>query len=232
MAVPIVDSHVHLWPETHLPTIAWHGPGNPLGSQYSIDEYRAASKGVRSSPPSCVLRGFVYVEVDRISSEDEGSHGWRHVLDEVAYVTRIILGEPVPGQGHGDVDRALCLGMIPWAPVPAGSETVQRYMSLVRERTRTDAVWKKVRGVRYLVQDKPAGTMLTPAFIDALKWLGRQKLVFDLGVDARQGGLGQLREALEMMRRAYQGVDQDERIRFIISELFSFFSFLFFFSLS
>lgn len=62
-------------------------------------------------------------------------------------------------------------------------------MRLVRERTRTDAVWRKVRGVRYLLQDKPAGTMLKEGFVEGLKWLGREGLVFDLGVDARSGGL-------------------------------------------
>jgi L-rhamnono-1,4-lactonase len=74
-------------------------------------------------------------------------------------------------------------------------------MAKVKERTRTAQIWNKVRGVRYLVQDKPAGVMLQPHFVEGLRWLGQQGLIFDLGVDARQGGLHQLREAVEMMDR-------------------------------
>lgn len=49
--------------------------------------------------------------------------------------------------------------------------------------------------------------MLSQGFIDGLKYLGRRGLTFDLGVDARQGGLWQLKEAVEMMKRIYEGVD-------------------------
>jgi L-rhamnono-1,4-lactonase len=82
-------------------------------------------------------------------------------------------------------------------------------MDKVKERTKTDDVWRKVCGVRYLVQDKPAGVMLKPEFVDGLRWLGREGLAFDLGVDARQGGLHQLREAVEMMERVYNGTEGD-----------------------
>lgn len=92
-------------------------------------------------------------------------------------------------------------------------------MDLVKQRTRTDAVWKKVRGVRYLVQDKQAGTMLEQQFVDGLKWLGAEGFTFDLGVDARQGGLWQLREAVEMMGRVYE----DAEVTFVISMFLSLF---------
>lgn len=83
-------------------------------------------------------------------------------------------------------------------------------------------VWAKVRGVRYLVQDKPAGTMLQDGFVGSLRWLGRLGLTFDLGVDARSGGLGQLREAVEMMGRVYEGVtDRREAVTIIISMFMS-----------
>lgn len=204
---PIIDSHIHLFPQSHLPTLAWYSPDSPLKSQHSIHEYRTAT--------SPAPRGFVFLETDRISSPDPSN--WTHVLDEVSLLTRIARGEPIPGEGHDNADRSLCLGIVPWAPVPGGSALLQRYMELVKQRTRTDEVWKKVRGVRYLVQDKPAGTMLEDGFIDGLKWLGREGLTFDLAVDARQGGLGQLREAVEMMERAHEGVDPSQRVTFIIS---------------
>jgi L-rhamnono-1,4-lactonase len=45
--------------------------------------------------------------------------------------------------------------------------------------------------------------MLGDDFVEALKWLGREGFSFDLGVDARQGGLWQLEEAVEMMQKVF-----------------------------
>lgn len=101
--------------------------------------------------------------------------------------------------------------------MPGGPAALQKYMGLVRERTKTDDVWKKLRGVRYLFQDKPKGVMLQDDVVEGLKWLGREKLAFDLGVDARLGGSWQLREAVEMMRRVYDGVKEDEKVVIVIS---------------
>ncbi|KAF4155358.1 hypothetical protein CNMCM6069_008087 [Aspergillus lentulus] len=210
MPTPIVDSHIHLFPESHLPTLAWHGPNNPLGSQHSVDEYRAATAAVPTSPHAAhdaYLRGFIFLETDRISSVEESGAGWSHALDEVSLLTRVALGKPISGEGHRDVDRHLCLGIVPWAPVPGGPAALEKYLFLVKERTQTEEVWRKVCGVRYLVQDKPSGVMLSQGFLDGLKYLGSRRLTFDLGVDARQGGLWQLKEAVEMMKRIYEDVD-------------------------
>jgi L-rhamnono-1,4-lactonase len=207
MPTPIVDSHIHLFPASHFPTLAWYSPDSPLGSQHSVDEYRHASSSISTESDTTetkYLRGFIFLETDRISSVADGqpdSPGWTHALDEVSFLTRIALGEPVSGEGHDATHKDLCLGIIPWAPVPGGPEALSSYMTKVQERTQTEENWRKVRGVRYLVQDKPAGVMLQPQFVEGLRWLGQQGLVFDLGVDARQGGLHQLREAVEMMDR-------------------------------
>ncbi|KAH8698286.1 amidohydrolase family protein [Talaromyces proteolyticus] len=228
MDIPIIDSHVHLWPEAHLPTIAWHSSENPLGAQYSVDEYhhcatqKAQTKAQPDSPPPGKhLRGFVYLEVDRISSLDEtdGEKGWTHVLDEVSYLTRIALGRPLQGEGHSDSQRELLLAFIPWAPVPAGPVAMERYLSLVKQRAIEENVWCKMRGVRYLVQDKPPGTMIQPDFIKSLRWLGRRRLTFDLGVDARQGGLSQLQEAVTMIRKAYDEVAEKDMVAIVINHL-------------
>lgn len=197
MSTPqIIDSHIHLFPESHLETLSWHSENNPLGAQHSVAEYRQAI-----SPE---VRGFIFLETDRISSLSPND--WNHALDEVSFLARIALGTPVPGEGHRTEDKDLCLGIIPWAPVPAGADAVARYLELARERS-GDA-WKAVKGVRYLVQDKAAGTMVGEGFVDALKYLGKEGLTFDIGVDARSGGLGQLREAVEMIQRVYEGGDE------------------------
>ncbi|KAJ5266534.1 amidohydrolase family protein [Penicillium angulare] len=221
MATPIVDSHIHLFPASHLSTLAWHGPDSPLASQHSIDEYRAATSSVPTDAATATnenkyLRGIIFLETDRISSIAEESTnnsnpGWKHALDEVSLLTRIALGEPVDGEGHKAIDRDLCLGIVPWAPVPGGPTVLQSYMDKVQQRTKTDEVWHKVRGVRYLVQDKPGGVMLEPGFVEGLRWLGKKGLAFDLGVDARQGGLHQLREAVEMMNRVYRGMEANDK---------------------
>lgn len=89
-------------------------------------------------------------------------------------------------------------------------------MEQVRRRT-GEEVWGKVRGVRYLVQDKAEGMMLENGFVAGLRWLGREGFVFDLGVDARSGGLGQLREAVEMMGLVYGGLEGGDGVTIVIS---------------
>ncbi|OKL61411.1 hypothetical protein UA08_03896 [Talaromyces atroroseus] len=248
MTLPIVDSHVHLWTQAQLETLAWHTADNPLGVQHSVEEYLSSvgldqvtqnkSHGLEPAAASqkYLLRGFIYLEVDRKSSVDEQNDGkegscWTHVLDEVSFLARIARGLPLKCEGHVESHKQMLLGFVPWAPVPGGPVVLERYLALVKERIimtlsepsflkniDDDDVWKKLRGVRYLVQDKPAGTMLQPGFVEGLKWLGRQQLAFDLGVDARQGGLWHLREAVELMRRVYHGVDEEDRIRIVINE--------------
>ncbi|GAD96959.1 amidohydrolase family protein [Paecilomyces variotii No. 5] len=204
--IAIVDSHIHIFPQTHLSTLAWHTPDNPLGTQHSVDQYRSAALSAptesSSSPSSTFLRGFIFVETDRLSSVDESeSPGWKHVLDEVAFLVRVARGAPLPGEGHRPEDKGLCVGIVPWAPVPAGPETLERYMGLVKERTEIDEVWRKDR------------------FIQGLKWLWKKGLTFDLGVDARSGGLWQLREAVEMMRKVYEDASDDEGLVIVINHL-------------
>ncbi|KAJ5186813.1 Amidohydrolase 2 [Penicillium cf. viridicatum] len=216
--IPIVDSHIHLFPATHLKTLSWHNANNPLGTQHSVNEYRHATT---QSNTTLLLRGFIFLETDRLSSITDSTppnHGWQHALDEVSLLTRITLGTPIPGEGHIPQDKALCLGIVPWAPVPGGPDVLSAYMEQVRGRT-GEVVWGKIRGVRYLVQDKAAGTMLGDGFVEGLRWLGRERFVFDLGVDARSGGLGQLREAVEMLGLVYRGLEGDQAVTIVINHL-------------
>ncbi|KAL4936121.1 hypothetical protein BDV06DRAFT_113988 [Aspergillus oleicola] len=217
--IPIVDSHIHLFPESHLPSLAWYTPSepSPLSTSHSVEQYRTATKDALTQ-----LRGFIFLETDRLSSVSEsGKHGWTHALDEVSFLSRIARGTPIPGEGHSPDDKGLVLGIVPWAPVPGGPAELVQYMALVKERAGSEEVWRKVCGVRYLVQDKEAGTMLQTPFIEGLKWLGRQGLTFDLGVDARQGGIWQLVEAVEMMRRVYgvEGVEEGKSVKIVINHL-------------
>lgn len=220
MSIPIIDSHIHLFPASDLESFSWYSPSGPLNAQHSIAEYRKATSSTPIAPAKegygeTYLRGFVFLETDRKSSVSPAN--WTNVLDEVSFLARIISGNPIDGQGHTSDDKDLCLAIMPWAPVPGGPAALETYLSRVKERIASSPgssdVLSKIKGFRYLAQDKPAGTMLEDDFVQGLKWLGRNGYVFDLGVDARSGGLWQLEEAVDMMRR----VCVDSVVKVIIS---------------
>ncbi|KIW81787.1 hypothetical protein Z517_04813 [Fonsecaea pedrosoi CBS 271.37] len=194
----IVDSHIHLYAASHIPSLNWTGDlaaDHPLNRQNSLDQYRAATRDQSTN-----LRGFIFLETDRRSGLQDNA--WQHALEEVDFLVRIARGSPRAGEGHRPEDAALVLGIVPWAPVPAGQAGLANYNRQVQERAGKE--WSLVKGFRYLVQDKPAGTMLQDKFIEGLQWLGDHDLTFDLGVDARSGGLHQLQEACTMMERVYE----------------------------
>ncbi|CEJ94672.1 Putative Amidohydrolase family protein [[Torrubiella] hemipterigena] len=214
LLLPIIDSHIHLYPQDEVDNLAWCTPDHPLYGQRSIEQYKAAA----ASAPS--LLGFIFVETDRkndVAAGEKDGSGWDGPLREVAWMKRLVTGEPKDGQGHTAADAKLCLGMVPWAPIPSGPEILAKYIDKVKE-TAGDA-WPKIKGFRYLLQDKPHGTMLEPAFIESLKLLGRRGLTFEVGIDQHRRGKKQLDEALEMIGRAHDDVPKDEQVTFILNHL-------------
>ncbi|KAI1380764.1 amidohydrolase [Hypoxylon crocopeplum] len=211
--IPIIDAHIHLYPESEIPTLAWCTPENPLAKQHSLEEYRAATEG--STP-----KGFIFLETDRkndlATGEKDGS-GWEYPLMEVSWLKRIISGQPKPGEGHTEDDAELCVAYIPWAPLPSGAAVMEKYLDLVKQEAGDS--WSKIKGFRYLLQDKPNGTMLQDNFIESLKLLGRKGFVFDLGVDQRNRGRAQLEEVVEMIDRAHEGVPEDQKVTIIINHM-------------
>jgi L-rhamnono-1,4-lactonase len=206
----IVDSHIHLYAASHIPSLNWTTDlpkDHRLNKQNSVDQYRAAT-----ARHSSRLLGFVFLETDRKSGLEESQ--WTDALEEVDFLLRIARGTPRKGEGHQPDDGKLILGIVPWAPVPAGERELATYVQRARQHAGDE--WSLIKGFRYLVQDKPAGVMLDPRFIEGLQWLGTQKLTFDLGVDARSGGLSQLEEACEMMDQVYP-IGGSDRIRIIIN---------------
>ncbi|KAH8687712.1 hypothetical protein BGZ60DRAFT_439701 [Tricladium varicosporioides] len=213
-AYPIIDSHIHLFPESELDTLAWNTPSGPLYSQHSLNEYREAT----GSPSN--LEGFIFLETDRKCDLEAGlkdGSGWEMPLMEVDWLKRIAMGTPKNGEGHSEKDGKLCLAIIPWAPVPSGEEAMEKFVGEVERRA--GGAWGKVKGFRYLVQDKPKGVMLQEKFIESLKWMGRKGFVFDLGVDQHRGGKWQLEEAVEMISRAHEDVEESDKVTFIINHL-------------
>ncbi|KAI9167688.1 amidohydrolase family protein [Paramyrothecium foliicola] len=212
LILPIIDSHIHLFAEADLDTLAWSKPDGPLRGQYSVEQYKAAAR----SAPS--LLGAIFVEADRKSHLDDDS-GWTYPLEELDFLSRIARGQPREGANDGFAaeDARLCLAIIPWAPIPKGPAILEKFLDRAKE-VAGDA-WPKVRGFRYLVQDKPDGTLLQQDFIDAVKLLGRRGLVFEIGVDHHRRGKKQLDELVEFLDRVHDGVPSAEQTVLVINHI-------------
>jgi L-rhamnono-1,4-lactonase len=213
LLLPIIDSHIHLFPEADAEKQIWWQPGTGFDGPHSVNQFKEAA---RSSPS---LLGFVLIESDMKNAPQPGSseeYDWTYPLEEAARMARLALGKPQEGDEASPEDARLCLGLVPWAPMTSGPEVLERYISQLQEVV-GDA-WSKVKGFRFLVQDKPHGTMLEDKFIQNLRLLGRKGLVFDVGVDHHRRGKKQLEELLSMIDLAHDGVPEEERVTFIISE--------------
>lgn len=205
----IIDSHIHLYPSTELASLAWCHPTHPLHAQRSVAEFHAAT----GSPPN--LTGFLFVETDR--QPTAAAADFAGPLQEIAFMRRLATGDPRPGEGHTPADAKLCLGFVPWAPMTLGAAGLEGYLERA-EREAGEETWSRVKGWRYLLQDKENGTGLGEGFIEGLKVLGRRGFVFDVGVDQHRRGRVQLEEVVEMIDRAHEGVEEEEKVVFILSE--------------
>ncbi|KAF4121100.1 L-rhamnono-1,4-lactonase [Geosmithia morbida] len=224
--LPIIDSHIHLWPSNSLSEYGWRDGSDPdAPGEHYIQEFREATH----SAPS--LLGYVLVESDRRFDLESGAadgSGWELPLREVGMMRRAALGDYSDGSSPGgDQNREdgsegrkdpECLGLVPWAPLPSGPAVMERYIDRVREVAGEEA-WPKVKGFRYLVQDKPAGTMLEPGFIESLRLLGRRRFVFEVGVDHHRRGKRQLEEMVSMIEKAHDGVPEEDKVTLIINHL-------------
>ncbi|KAK0728548.1 hypothetical protein B0T26DRAFT_673062 [Lasiosphaeria miniovina] len=208
---PIIDSHVHLYPASEQTSLAWYIPGSPLSGQYSVEQYHQDTSSNDPAP-----EGLIFIEADR---RNDHSKNWARPLDEVLWARRIVTGQPKPNEGHNLGDADLCLAIIPWAPMDQGPEELERYLNLVQNLA--GPAWPKVKGFRFLLQDKNNGTGLTDKFIGSLKLLGKKKFVFEVGIDAHQRDLKQMEEALEMIKRAHDVEEgkEDEKVVFILDHM-------------
>lgn len=210
----LVDSHIHLFRDEHLSSLAWMTPENPLNGQHSIGEYLSSTSHSTISRRSL---GFVFVETDRKCHLADDS-GWKGPLEEFEFVYKAGTGKDLR---YRDSAKAV-LGIVPWAPLPKGRGAMQRYKAQLREISDEKNEGVKIRllkGFRYLLQFNPPGFMLDESFIDSLKWMGEEGYVFELTVDCRGKGLWQLEEAVELLKRAHGGVQEDKKVRLIVGTL-------------
>ncbi|KAL8646147.1 MAG: hypothetical protein Q9226_006995 [Calogaya cf. arnoldii] len=211
----IVDSHIHLYPGAEVESLSWCTEGHPLRGQHSVEDYLEATKDLRTVS-SHKLRSFIFIETDR-RSHLETEAGWDEPLRELDWIGRIAEGRPRSGEGHTPQHAQMCLGIVLWAPIPSGVGAMQKYMTRIQHRAGN--VLPLVKGFRYLVQDKPPGTMLSGNFIDSLRWMGQSGFAFDLGVDTRSGGIWQLKEAIKTIERAHDGLPNDRKVRVVINHM-------------
>lgn len=202
---PIIDSHIHLYPSTALPTLAWCPPTHPLHAPHSIEHYLVSTSPTPSSHnPDPSLQGFIFIEADRkttlhpTSPSQPHSYGWDHALQELAFATYTARNTTHPSP-------ARLLGIVPWAPIPLGADGMATYVSRARASVGNED-WGLVKGFRYLVQDKEAGTMGADGFVEGVRWCGREGMVFELGVDAGVG-MWQLEEGVRVLGRVYKGLE-------------------------
>lgn len=102
----IIDSHIHLYPQSEVGTLAWCKDEHPLNGQYSLEQYLSARK---DSPK---IGGFIFIETDRKNHLDS-DEGWEYPLGEVDWISLVAAGNPKAGEGHTVEHAQLCLAIIP-----------------------------------------------------------------------------------------------------------------------
>jgi L-rhamnono-1,4-lactonase len=220
-APEIVDSHMHLFPADELDSCNWYAPGHPLGAEHSLAQYSAAVSSPHSHSATTTtgrVGSFIFIEADRKHDLTSTPPDYSGPLAELAYLRRLL--ESSSSSADSDDTTPKCIAVVPWAPLPLGADAMEKYL-VEAEKAAGPEVWSRVRGFRYLVQDKPTGTMLGDGFIEGLKFLGKKGFAFDLGVDANRRERSHLTEAVEMVGRAHEGVPEEERVTIIISEFLS-----------
>ncbi|KAM0720145.1 hypothetical protein Q7P37_004281 [Cladosporium fusiforme] len=216
----IVDSHVHLWPESasNESGHVWMTPGMPLAKQHILPDYYHASNQTSTNSEAAV-QGVVYVETDRRYESPAGSIAdWAsNPLDEVKFVRSVVEG------AYGEKDSQMLLGIVLWAPMNQPPEVLQEWLHLA-EQAAGPETWKRVKGFRFLLQaihneENFKELVLGPDFAANLKILGQRGLSFDVGVDQHSGGPWQLEWVYVAMQKAHAGVSDEEKVTFIINHL-------------
>ena len=192
----LLDSHIHLWAQSELDTLAWQTKDGPLYSQFSVDEYgHTMEQGKR---PDDEPAGFVFVEADRKFSMNPVN--WTEPVNEFKYALAISRREKV--EGCAVENSSLLRGFVAWGPIPLGFYGMSQYVNELREFCGSEEEFRGLlKGFRYLVQDKSLGTCLAEGFVEGVRWCGQNGFVFDLGVDFQHHRKPQLEEALQLVRK-------------------------------
>lgn len=186
----VIDSHIHLFANPQLESLAWMTNDNKLYGNHRLDEYQNVINSNYFDPKGCI-----FIETDVKSGLDEQQ--WNLPIQEFLFVERIVNNQQLIDEGNADGSNFI-KAIIPWAPIPVANELLLEYISKLKSSTQNKSNLNLIKGFRYLLQDKPTGTMISSNFIENLNWLGRNDYIFDLGIDIHTNGLNQLKEFTEV----------------------------------
>ena len=190
--VTVTDSHIHLLSLKNQDILKWK-EGHPLHKHCRLEEYFSQNK-----TPNVDVDGVVMIEYDPFVDHKKGLQGYNNGIKEYLYGLRIAKGELAPDEGDNQFQNYL-KAIIPIAPAPLGPQSMEQYVSDMKSQDPEN--FHIVKGFRYLVQDKPPGTMTESKFVDSLLWLHKHDYVFDWGIDVHSGGLWQFEETLQVVKQ-------------------------------
>nr|OQO16914.1 hypothetical protein B0A51_16055 [Rachicladosporium sp. CCFEE 5018] len=218
----LIDSHIHLWPASASNKNAhtWMTPGMPLAKPHLLSNYLLATQDKTvTTARNPTVEGVVYVETDRaLLPPTSDLTSWAaEALKEITFLLSIVSGD------YGPEANTKLLGIVLWAPMDQPTSTILEWLELA-EQTAGSETWKRVKGFRFLLQGlreeaKFREVVLDGPFVKNLKILGRRGFSFDLGVDQHSSGAWQLEIVEQAMRRAHEGVEEGEKVTFIVNHL-------------
>lgn len=214
MSYGIIDSHVHLWPESASSPDghAWMAAVPSLAKEHDLGRYRDAA---RDDSQTHHNPRIIYIETDRryIFNSDERLETWAYgPLEEIKYLRSLVEGSPA--------DAETLAGLVPWAPVDRGESTFDQWLDLA-QTTAGPQTWKKVKGFRFLLQaihskSEFEALVFSRDFLNIMVKLGELGLAFDVGIDQHRGGTWQLEAWDEVLRRLEESKPR-AKTRFIMS---------------
>ena len=221
--ISIVDSHVHLWPSTAANAAGhgWMSEGDMLAKQHILSDYLHAAHQDPDDTSSVHVQGVVYLETDRRLEEFTGQPllEWaRQPTEEIEFLRSIVERQ------YGENDSKLLLALVPWAPLNRGREVFREWLEHV-QMTAGPTTWRRIKGFRFLLQaitDQAEfkNLVYSSDFISILKSFrghGRN-FSFDVGIDQHSGGVWQLETFANVIGKVHSGVDEEEKVIFILSE--------------
>ncbi|KAF2150784.1 hypothetical protein K461DRAFT_314721 [Myriangium duriaei CBS 260.36] len=207
MPETIIDSHIHLWPESaaNAEGHAWMAAVPSLAKQHLLQEYLEVARTSKNSKDFTILK-VVYIETDRRYSSDHSQplEEWASgPLNEIKFLRSIIEGHPE--------DATMLGGIVLWAPMHCGEAVFDQWLKLA-EQTAGELTWQRVQGFRFLLQAITSRSefeklVFSQDFIRILRKLGTtgKGFTFDVGIDQHNGGAWQLEVWKDVLSRVFDG---------------------------
>ncbi|KAF1353758.1 hypothetical protein BDV97DRAFT_367329 [Delphinella strobiligena] len=220
----IIDSHIHLWPESAANSAShgWMNDGHMLAKQHVVPDYLHAARqdSEHEHPPR--VRGVVYIETDRrlFGASDRKLYDWaRQPIEEIRFLRSVVENK------YGANDSQLLLGLVPWAPLNQGVSVFEDWLEHA-EQIAGPETWARVKGFRFLLQgitDRKEfeGLIFSRDFISILKSFrgNGRNYSFDVGIDQHSGGVWQLEAFAKVIEQVQSQADENDKVVFVLNHL-------------